>query len=115
MTNEDWRIIEAMRRDGGGFVKALAECLTQADPENYRILKDAFPVYFENYRQVAEHRKHTDNCGRSGRTNVTVPNCKMDCACWCHKLDPRSATAAQPQPEPTAEKSADESKAEEGR
>ena len=28
--------------------------------------------------------KHTDNCGRSGRKDVIVPNCKMDCACECH-------------------------------
>ena len=28
--------------------------------------------------------EHTDNCGRSGRKDVVVANCKMDCACKCH-------------------------------
>jgi len=32
-------------------------------------------------------RKHVDNCGRSGNPRVVVPNCKMDCACWCHKAE----------------------------
>ena len=31
---------------------------------------------------------HTDNCGLSGRSDVRVANCKMDCACKCHKAKP---------------------------
>lgn len=34
---------------------------------------------------MEKSEKHTDNCGRTGRPEVSVPNCKMDCSCWCHK------------------------------
>lgn len=30
-------------------------------------------------------RQHTNNCGRSGNPESRVANCKMTCACWCHK------------------------------
>jgi len=36
-------------------------------------------------------RKHTDNCGRTGRVGM-VTNCKMDCGCWCHR--PRKTKGA---------------------
>lgn len=29
--------------------------------------------------------KHLGNCGRTGRS-AAVPNCKMDCNCWCHTM-----------------------------
>lgn len=29
-------------------------------------------------------RKHTDNCGRTGK--ATMASCKLDCDCWCHKV-----------------------------
>jgi hypothetical protein len=30
-------------------------------------------------------RPHIDHCGRTGRRNVAVANCKMTCACFCHR------------------------------
>lgn len=34
---------------GGGFVKALGEALSHADPNNARRIKIAFPDYWEEY------------------------------------------------------------------
>lgn len=42
-------MVEAMRVEGGSFVKALAECFVHADPENRRRLLRAFPEYVETY------------------------------------------------------------------
>lgn len=45
---------EAMKRMGGGFVKALGEALMRADPGNRARIKEAFPEYWEQYRKIAE-------------------------------------------------------------
>lgn len=45
---------EAMRRYGGGFVKALGEALAHADPRNRERIHDAFPEYWKQYRERAE-------------------------------------------------------------
>jgi hypothetical protein len=42
-----------MLKYGGSFVKALAQCVILADPENLERLKDAFPGYFVKYESLA--------------------------------------------------------------
>lgn len=56
---KDFPMFEAMRRDGGSFVKALALALVWADVDNYSRLEKAFPEYFEKYREIAN--KQNDN------------------------------------------------------
>ncbi len=54
MTKEDLKIIEAMYKYGGGFVKALAECFLKADAENFIILKAVFSKYWTEYREMVK-------------------------------------------------------------
>jgi hypothetical protein len=44
----------AMRTYGGGFVKALAMALLQADDNNAAIIVDGFPVYMAKYGPGSE-------------------------------------------------------------
>ena len=54
MTYEETKIIENMEKYGGSFVKALAECFWHADSINFKILKDAFPGYWEEYKNFGK-------------------------------------------------------------
>jgi hypothetical protein len=49
MTEQDLRVVEAMRRYGGSFVQALAEAASRADDNNLARLKQAFPEYWQKY------------------------------------------------------------------
>ena len=42
-------IAENMKTYGGSFVKALAECILRADPNNLAKLISTFPDYFAEY------------------------------------------------------------------
>jgi hypothetical protein len=55
--DKEWEIIGCMEDYGGSFVKALAGCLTHADPTNYQKLKTAFPEYFMEYAKMAFGKK----------------------------------------------------------
>ena len=57
---EDFRVMDAMERDGGGFVNALAEAARRADPSNFQILKNAFPEYWAKYRDMAKQDKERE-------------------------------------------------------
>lgn len=46
--------VQAMTRYGGSFVRQLAELVRLADDDNRARLLQAFPEYFERYRQRAE-------------------------------------------------------------
>lgn len=50
--NRDERIVvlENMKRYGGSFVQALAECFYRADEINFVILKTAFPDIWDKYK-----------------------------------------------------------------
>ena len=50
---KDERVIEAMEKYGGSFVKSLAECLRHADVVNYEKVKKTFSNYFDEYRLLA--------------------------------------------------------------
>lgn len=45
----DLKIADLMEEYGGGFVKALAECVRRADTFNLVKLREAFPEYFNQY------------------------------------------------------------------
>jgi hypothetical protein len=57
MMIDDNAVIEQMSRTGGGFVKALAQAASKADPDNLRRLKAAFPEYWHDYGVQAMKRK----------------------------------------------------------
>ena len=44
----------AMRAHGGSFVKSLGEALTHADHINAQKIKNAFPEYWEEYKEMAK-------------------------------------------------------------
>lgn len=58
MTN--YEVTEAMIRHGGGFVSGLGRLFRQADADNQRRLKDAFPEYWAKYTDIATKRIHHD-------------------------------------------------------
>ena len=45
----DMKIADNMETYGGGFVKALAECVRRSDSVNLLKLRDAFPQLFSEY------------------------------------------------------------------
>ncbi len=54
---EDFKVVQAMTKYGGSFVKALAEAFHHADHHadhhNVIKLKYAFPEYWEQYKKMA--------------------------------------------------------------
>ena len=51
VTND--HLVGAMRKYGGNFVKALADCIVAGDPINKQKIKDAFPEIMEVYTVFA--------------------------------------------------------------
>jgi len=51
---QDQKVIEAMHRYGGSFVKSIATAFDHADHVNYAKLKAAFPEYWKQYKAMAE-------------------------------------------------------------
>lgn len=49
INDRDWWTLEAMRRRGGSFVRALAEAAHRADDVNLNKMKEAWPEYFAEY------------------------------------------------------------------
>ena len=45
----DLKIADNMSKYGGGFVKALGECIRKADVINLAKLREAFPGEFQSY------------------------------------------------------------------
>jgi len=45
----DMKIADNMEKYGGGFVKALSECVRRADGFNIIKLREAFPQLFSEY------------------------------------------------------------------
>lgn len=44
--------MKAMRQFGGGFVKALAEAMAQADPVNIQKIRATWPEYMKQYEDM---------------------------------------------------------------
>ena len=53
----DWEVVQRMERFGGSFVRALAQCCYQADPENLAKIKATWPEYWAEYADVAQKVK----------------------------------------------------------
>lgn len=51
---KDIKVIEAMERYGGSFVKALAEAFHRADANNFERLKATFFEYWHQYESIAD-------------------------------------------------------------
>ena len=63
MNAEDVKTIEAMRKYGGSFEKALARMAAVSDDENLKKLKEAWAEEWGKYRACAaraEHRGHNE-------------------------------------------------------
>lgn len=54
----DWWTIEAMRKQGGSFVKALAEAAARADSRNLAIIKRSWPEYWEDYSEIGQKMRY---------------------------------------------------------
>jgi len=54
MNDEEFEIVDKMKRFGGSFVKALAECFYKADPINFHKLRITFPEYWEQYKNFGK-------------------------------------------------------------
>ena len=50
MNDEELKVVDTMAKYGGSFVKALAEAFYRADMINIQKLKNAFPEYWEQYK-----------------------------------------------------------------
>ncbi len=53
MNEEEVRVVDAMWKFGGSFVKCLAEAMRHADPVNLGKLKSAFPEYWKQYDDMS--------------------------------------------------------------
>ena len=54
MSAEDVKVIQAMIRFGGSFVKALGQAAFAADPENLQKIKDTWPEYWQRYTEMGK-------------------------------------------------------------
>lgn len=52
MLDEDLKVVSAMIRFGGSFVKSLGNAFIHADPVNFIKLKKAFPEYWDQYSKT---------------------------------------------------------------
>lgn len=61
LDEEDYLIIENMRKDGGSFAKALAEALAQADGPNLQLLVENFQHIITDYAPKNTNKKKGDS------------------------------------------------------
>ncbi len=54
MDEKEFEIIESMQKYGGSFVQALAVCFQRADSANFVRLKNAFPEYQKQYKEMSK-------------------------------------------------------------
>lgn len=74
---EDVQVLHAMKRHGGGFVKALAEAGFQADSVNLQKIKTAWPDYWAEYEAFARADQQREADDRFS----TVMNAVERCGC----------------------------------
>ncbi len=53
MNEEDIKIVDAMEKYGGSFVKALANAARHADHYNLGKIRQTFHEYWDTYREMA--------------------------------------------------------------
>lgn len=56
MNEEDIKVVEEMAKFGGSFVQHLAELCWHADANNLQRIKDTWPEYWKQYKDMAEGR-----------------------------------------------------------
>ena len=56
MTDEEMTVVDTMKKYGGDFVKALAECFYHADPNNFTKLKATFVEYWIQYEKMTQNK-----------------------------------------------------------
>jgi len=56
MTEAEHLVVDAMEKEGGGFVAALAPCFRKAGRGNFLKLRAMFSDYWDEYEKVAEDR-----------------------------------------------------------
>ena len=61
MTDKDKIIVEKMEKHGNKFVRALANCLKEADKTNFERLKYVFIDYFIYYDKLVEKEEPKEN------------------------------------------------------
>lgn len=49
MTEQEFKTVDKMKKHGGSFVKALAECFYKADRYNFIKLRMTFDNYWQEY------------------------------------------------------------------
>lgn len=54
MTEQDYKVISAMRTYGGSFVNSLATCASYADSKNLAKIKATWPEVWEMYSGFAK-------------------------------------------------------------
>lgn len=50
LIKRDLDVIVNMKNYGDGFIQALADCLYNANPQDFEKLKEAFPEYWKKYK-----------------------------------------------------------------
>jgi len=55
MTDQDYKVISAMRTYGGSFVQSLGICALHADASNLAKIKATWPDYWQEYVAMVEH------------------------------------------------------------
>lgn len=60
MNEEDFKIINTMKRFGGSFVLRLAQLAEHADPENLSKIKKTWPEYWEQYKKMGREKPKED-------------------------------------------------------
>ena len=48
-------LVDNMRQYGGNFASKLADAMVAADPDNFKILVEAFPQIVEEYSETVEN------------------------------------------------------------
>lgn len=64
MSGPDYWTVQAMKRYGGGFVRALADAAILADDDNLSRLKAAWPEYWLKYSDLSERLRLADEAGK---------------------------------------------------
>lgn len=75
MSNEDYRTTLAMAKYGGSFVFCLARLAALADDENLQIIKQSWPAYWSQYKELGQ-KPEFDNAHYN--TNIA--------SLWFHRL-----------------------------
>ena len=72
--NERYKVMMAMKKHGGGFVRALGHAIAQSDSENCRRIKAAFPEYWAKYTDLADMGDSVLDCQKAQDDIYDPPN-----------------------------------------